>query len=235
MNHPVAVITGAGKGIGRATAIELGRRGFALALAARTESDLIGTLTAADAVDRGIAVSTDVSKAAEIDRLIHQTLERFDRIDAVIHCAGHAPVQSIVAMTPDEWRETIDTNLSAAFYLARAAWPTFERQRGGAIVNVSSLSSRDPFPGFAAYGAAKAGVNLFGLAAAREGQSIGVRVYTIAPGAVETAMFRRIMTQEQYPKEKTLDPMDVAKVIAGCVQGDLRYASGEVIYLHRTV
>lgn len=235
MNHPVAVITGAGKGIGRATAIELARRGYALSLAARTDSDLLSVLTAADAVERGIAVPTDVSKFAEIDRLIDVTLDRFDRIDAVIHCAGIAPVRSIRDTTPAEWQETLDTNLSAAFHLARAAWPAFERQRGGAIVNVSSLASRDPFPGFGAYGSAKAAMNLFGLVAAREGQEIGVRAYTIAPGAVETAMFRRIMSPEQYPKEKTLDPADVARVIAGCIGGELKYASGEVIYLHRTV
>lgn len=235
MNHPVAVITGAGKGIGRATAIELARRGYALSLAARTDSDLVRTLNAADAVERGIAVATDVSKPTEVDRLIDQTLDRFDRIDAVVHCAGLAPVRSITEMTAAEWQETIDTNLSASFHLARASWPAFERQRGGVLVNVSSLASRDPFPGFAAYASAKAGMNLFGLVAAREGQAIGVRAYTIAPGAVETEMFRRIMTPEQYPRDKTLDPADVARVIAGCVQGDLRYASGEVIYLHRTI
>ncbi|MDB5297871.1 MAG: putative oxidoreductase [Phycisphaerales bacterium] len=235
MNHPVAVITGAGKGIGRATAIELARRGYALALAARTETDLLATLNVAGAEDRGIAVPADVSDPAAADQLIDQALDRLGRIDAVVHCAGYAPVRPIAQMTSAEWRRTIDTNLSAAFYLARAAWPAFERQRGGAIVNVSSLASRDPFGGFAAYGAAKAGVNLFGLSAAREGQPIGVRVYTVAPGAVETDMFRSIMTPEQYPKDKTLDPADVARVIAGCVQGDLRYASGEVIYLHKTL
>jgi NAD(P)-dependent dehydrogenase (short-subunit alcohol dehydrogenase family) len=235
MNHPVAIITGAGKGIGRATAIELARRGYALSLAARTESDLLSTLNHAQADDRGVAVPTDVSKPGEIDRLVDGTLDRFGRIDAIVHCAGMAPVKSIKEMTAAEWGEVIDTNLSAAFYLARAAWPAFERQGGGAIVNVSSLASRDPFPGFAAYGAAKAGINLFGLSAAREGQPIGVRVYTIAPGAVETDMFRALMPLEKYPRDKTLDPADVARVIGQCVQGDLKYASGEVIYLHRTV
>lgn len=235
MNHPVAIITGAGKGIGRATAIELARRGYALSVAARTESDLLSTLNQARADDRGVAVPTDVSKPGEIDRLVDGTLDRFGRLDAIVHCAGLAPVKSIKEMTVSEWSAVLDTNLSAAFYLARAAWPAFERQGGGAIVNVSSLASRDPFPGFAAYGAAKAGVNLFGLSAAREGQPIGVRVYTIAPGAVETDMFRAFMPPEKYPKDKTLDPADVARVIAQCVQGDLKYASGEVIYLHRTL
>ena len=235
MNHPVAVITGAGKGIGRATAIEMARRGYALAVAARNENDLLSTLNSANASDRGVAMPTDVSKPAEVDRLIDGAIDHFGRIDAVIHCAGFAPVTPIAEMTIADWHTVIDTNLSAAFYLARAVWPQMKRQGGGSIVNVSSLASRDPFPGFAAYAAAKAGVNLFGLSAAREGQADGIRVYTIAPGAVETEMFRKILTYEQYPKDKTLDPSDVAKVIAGCVAGDLRYACGEVIYLHRTV
>jgi 3-oxoacyl-[acyl-carrier protein] reductase len=235
MNHPVAVITGAGKGIGRATAIEMARHGYALALAARTETDLLATLNQAGADERGVAIPADVSKPGDVDQLIDGALHRFGRIDAVIHCAGLAPVQSIAEMSPAQWRDVIDTNLSAAFYLARAAWPAFVRQRQGALVNVSSLASRDPFPGFAAYGAAKAGLNLFGLSAAREGHGIGVRVYTVAPGAVETDMFRSIMPAEKYPKDRTLDPKDVARVIAQCVQGDLKYASGEVIYLHRTV
>jgi NAD(P)-dependent dehydrogenase (short-subunit alcohol dehydrogenase family) len=102
------------------------------------------------------------------------------------------------------------------------------------VVNVSSFASRDPFPGFAAYGAAKAGLNLFGLAAAREGERIGVRVHTVAPAAVETAMFRQILTEEQYPADKTLAPEDVAKVIAQCVTGALKYTSGEVIYVRKS-
>ena len=101
------------------------------------------------------------------------------------------------------------------------------------IVNISSVSSRDPFPGFAAYGAAKAALNVFSLVLAREGKEIGVRVHTIAPGAVETAMFRALVTEQQWPREKTLDPSDVARVIAQCVDGDLRHASGEVIFLSK--
>jgi NAD(P)-dependent dehydrogenase (short-subunit alcohol dehydrogenase family) len=103
------------------------------------------------------------------------------------------------------------------------------------VVNVSSAAARDPFPGFAAYAAAKAGLHLFGLSAAREGEPIGVRVHTVAPGSVETEMFRGLMTKEQWPADKTLDPADVARIIGQCVTGELRYTSGEVIYVHRTM
>jgi 3-oxoacyl-[acyl-carrier protein] reductase len=97
------------------------------------------------------------------------------------------------------------------------------------------MSSRDPLPGFAAYGAAKAGLNLFSLALAREGAEHGIRSYAIAPGAVETSMFRRMVSKEKWPVEKTLDPADVARVVAQCIDGDLKYTSGEVIFLSKTL
>lgn len=232
MTQPVAIITGAGRGIGRATALELDRRGYRLALAARGAEDLNETARLAGGA---AAWPTDVTDPEQVERLVRETLARYGRVDAVVNNAGLAPVRPIVEMTPDEWRAVIETNLSAAFYLTRAAWPAFERQRGGVVVNVSSAAARDPFPGFAAYGAAKAGLNLFGLSAAREGEKIGVRVHTVAPSAVETAMFRGLMSPEQYPIEKTLDPAEVARVIALCVIGELRHMSGEVIYVHKMV
>jgi 3-oxoacyl-[acyl-carrier protein] reductase len=230
MEQPVAVITGAGRGIGRATAVALAGLGYRLALVARSQHELEET---AKLSAGGMICRADVSRADEVDGVVSAIIEQFGRIDAAVHCAGVAPVRSIAQMSIDEWREVIDTNLSAAFYLCKAVWPTFTRQGSGVIVNVSSQAARDPFPGFAAYGAAKAGVNLFGLSAAREGEAIGVRVHTVAPAAVETAMFRKILSSEQYPAEKTLSPQDVAKVIVQCVTGELKHTSGEVIYIHK--
>jgi NAD(P)-dependent dehydrogenase (short-subunit alcohol dehydrogenase family) len=226
-----AIITGAGSGIGRATAVELSRAGCALTLVGRRRAELEAT---AALCGESLVVDADVSESSHCKRVASSALERYERVDVLIHCAGFAPVVRIDQVTDDLWRQIVDTNLSAAIYLASALWPTFRKQNSGVIVNISSESSRDPFIGLGAYGAAKAGVNLLGKALAAEGAEIGVRVHTIAPGAVETQMLRSIVSSEQFPTEKTLSTEDVAKVIVQCVQGDLRHTSGEVIYLHKS-
>ena len=232
MSGKVAIITGAGRGIGRATAVVLAEAGYRVVLAGRDVAALEET---SELIGGGLVVGTDVTKPDEVDQLIARSVEHFGGIDALINNAGLAPVQPIAEMTIEQWHAVINTNLSAAFYATRAAWPVFVKRGGGVVVNISSAAARDPFPGFAAYGAAKAGLNLLGLTAAREGQAVGVRVHTIAPSATETAMFRKLMSPEQWSVDKTMDPADVARVVLHCVRGDLRYASGEVIYLHKTV
>jgi NAD(P)-dependent dehydrogenase (short-subunit alcohol dehydrogenase family) len=232
MTASIALITGAGGGIGRATALELARRGHRLVLCGRRQATLDETARLAGG---GLVIPADVTQPVQVDRVIDAAMAQLGRIDIVVHSAGTAPVLGVEQMSIEQWHAVIDTNLSAAFYLSKAVWPIFKRQGGGAIVNLSSLAARDPFPGFAAYGAAKAGVNLLSLSLAREGAAHNIRVYTIAPGAVETEMFRGIMTAEQFPTEQTLDPADVARVIAQCVAGDMRFSSGEVIWMHKTV
>jgi len=164
---------------------------------------------------------------------VERTEKEFGRIDLIVNNAGIAPMLSIEQTSIEQFHAVIDTNLSAAFYLSKAVWPIFRRQGGGVIVNVSSLAARDPFPGFAAYGAAKAGLNLLGLSLAREGATIGIRVHTIAPGAVETGLLRSLFSSEQLPAEQALDPAEVAKLIGQCAAGDLRFTSGEVIWMHK--
>jgi NAD(P)-dependent dehydrogenase (short-subunit alcohol dehydrogenase family) len=231
VNQLAAIITGAGGGIGRATAIELSGRGYRLVLCGRNAESLNETA----AVAGGLVVTADVTKSGDMNRLVEKTVAEFGRIDAIVNNAGMAPSGDIDQITDEQWRGVIDTNLSAAFYLTRAAWPIFLRQGSGAVVNISSVAARDPFPGLTAYAAAKAGVNGFTFALAREGQKIGVRVYAIAPGAVETPMLRGLFSPQEVPVEVTLAPADVAKVVGQCVAGDLKFASGEVIWLHRAV
>jgi NAD(P)-dependent dehydrogenase (short-subunit alcohol dehydrogenase family) len=228
-NGPVAIVTGASRGIGRATAIRLGQAGWRVVLVARSQSDLKET---ARSVAGSLVLPADVSQLGSAERIVRETMDRFGRIDALVNNAGVAPLLPVEQTTDAIWTDVIDTNLSAAFYLSRACWPVFKRQgSGGVIVNVSSVAARDPFPGFAAYGAAKAALNSLTLSLAREGSAHSIRVHAVAPGATETDMFRALPGMSDYPRDKTLAPDDVARVIVNCITGELRATSGEVIYL----
>ncbi len=228
MSKPVCIVTGAGRGIGREVVIQLVARGYDVVGAARTGEELQATSRAAG----GCACHpADVADSTQVNALVEFALTRFGRVDAAVHCAGVAPFIRVEDMTDAQWHQIIDTNLSSAFYLARAVWPAMKKQGGGVIVNVSSLSSRDPFEAFGAYAAAKAGLNMLGWVAAREGQSAGIRVHTVAPGAVETSMFRALLSEQDWPRERCLAPADVARVIVMCVTGELKHSTGEVIWI----
>jgi NAD(P)-dependent dehydrogenase (short-subunit alcohol dehydrogenase family) len=228
MSEKVAIITGAGSGIGQATAVELSRRGYRTVLVGRTLSKLHET---AEAARDSMAIVADVTK--DSDAIVEKTLSKFGRIDALVNNVGYAPIATIEQTTAKMWHEVIETNLSAVFYLCKAAWSALTKN-GGAIVNISSLAARDPFAGFLAYGAAKAAVNTFGISLAQEGEPHGVLVYTIAPGAVETAMLRAIVSTRDLPTEKTLLPAEVASVVGKCIDGESSYASGEVVWLSKS-
>lgn len=233
MDNPVAIITGAGRGIGRAAAVELAGRKYRVVLVSRTLSELQETARLCG--ESAMAISADLSTSDGVASVVTQTLTKTGRVDALVHCAGVATLGGVEEITAEEWQVMLETNLSASVYFCRLLWPVWRQRGGGVVVNISSVAARDPFDGLALYGATKAALNLLGLGLAREGKKINVRVHTIAPGATETAMFRSLMTPEQFPVDQTLDPAEVARVIAQCVCGDLAHTNGEVIYLRKNV
>jgi NAD(P)-dependent dehydrogenase (short-subunit alcohol dehydrogenase family) len=230
--NPVAVVTGAGRGIGRGVAVLLSQRGYRVALLSRTLSELEETARQCGP-QSAFTFSADVSSMGQVDLACDSIIQQFERVDALVHCAGVAPSATIEQLDPETWRQIIDTNLSPIYAFCRRFWPLWRVQRGGVVVNISSQAARDPFPGLGAYGAVKAAVNLLGLALSREGAEIGLRVHTVAPGATETAMLRQLFSEAQIPREKTLGAEEVAHVVVQCVCGELAFTSGEVIYVHR--
>ncbi len=219
----VAIVTGASRGIGRATAIQLSRSGWRIVAVARSARPADGTL----------AISRDIKTGDACRDIVAETISKLGRLDALVNNAGYAPLLELEQTTDEIWRDAIDINLSSAFYLSRACWPHFRKQGGGVIVNVSSAAARDPFAGFIAYGAAKAALNNLGLSLAREGAKDNIRVHTIAPSATETEMFRSLPGMADFPRDSTMSPDDVARVIVQCITGELAHTSGEAIYLHK--
>jgi len=234
---PVAILTGAGSGIGRAAALRLASSGWGVALAGRRAEALRETQSLA--ADQGIAgadetllvAPTDVASASSCAALVQATVARFGRVDALINNAGYAPAVPIDATTPEIVDAVFAVNALGPAYLILHSWPVFARQGAGRIVNISTMGVFDPFPGLFAYAGAKASLHTFTKSCAAEGAAIGVKAFAIAPSAVETAMLRGIVTQEQLPTAETLAPSAVARVIVACAAGERDARNGEVIEL----
>lgn len=228
---PVACITGAGSGIGRAVARRLGDLGYALALVGRREEPLRETAALLPASAPNLILSADVSDTRAIGAAIDRTVEHFGRLDALVNNAGAAPLAPIDRTTPELLEECFRVNtLGPAAAIARA-WPTFKAQRAGCIVNVSSMATADPFPGFFAYAAAKAGVNLMARSCAKEGKAFNIRAFAVAPGAVDTPMLRANFNEKTIPPSRCLSPDDVATVIVECIRGDRNACNGDTIFV----
>lgn len=243
MSERVALVTGAGSGIGRAVAMSLAAAGWSVAIVGRRRASLEQTaeLIGEDAGSRVLVLAGDVSVPEHAAAAVEETVARFGRLDAVVNNAGSAPLATIDKTTPEMLEECFAVNALAPGYLIAAAWPVFRRQaeeakgRGesarATIVNVSSMATKDPFAGFFAYAAAKASVNLMAQSCAKEGRAIGVRAFAVAPGAVETPMLRANFGEKVIPRGKALAPEDVARVIVACIAGERDAENGQVIWV----
>ena len=165
---PVAIITGAGSGIGRAAAIDLSGSGYAVVLAGRRVSQL--EETGERISGPWLSIGTDVAQPADVANLIDTTVGRYGRLDALINNAGLAPLLDIDETTPEVIERVYSVNAMGTANAIARAWPIFLRQKRGCIVNVSTMGTEDPFPGFFAYASSKASVSLSTMCI-----SVGVR------------------------------------------------------------
>ncbi len=226
------VITGASRGIGLATALRFAKAGYAIVTAARTAERLVQNTPQICALGADCEpVVADVSRPDNARRLVDSAVARFGRVDVLVNNAAAAPLAAIEELPVDEFDRALALNIGAVFHMTRAAWPVMRCQGGGTIINISSLASVDPFPGFAVYGASKAWVNLFSQAMAAEGKPLGIRVFSVAPGAVETELLRQSFPD--LPAGQTLAPTEVAEVIFGLCDARFAPCSGQTIFVRR--
>ena len=189
----VAIVTGAGRGIGRAIAEALARQGAAVALAARTRGEIAAAAEAIrNAGGRALAVPTDVTQDARVEALVDTTLGELGRVDILVTAAGVAAFGPVAAAKPGDWDPMLAVNLRAVMTCCRAVLPSMQRQRSGTIVNIASVAAARPIAGAAAYAATKAGVVAWSRVLAEELRADGIRVGVISPGAVDTPLWDAI-------------------------------------------
>jgi len=232
MSESVVIVTGGGRGIGRAICRRFADSGAQVVAAARSQNELDETKSLIEqSGGRCETILTDVTQPDQIGHLIETTVSRFGRIDVMVNNAGVALLGNIEELTPELFESMLTVNVRAMYHGCRAVWPVMKKQREGVIINTSSVSSVDPFPGFAGYGASKAWVNMWTKAMADEGKNLGIRVFAIAPGAVETQMLRGAFPD--FPEEQVLAPEDIAEMFYTVAQPSCRFSTGQTIFVKR--
>ena len=194
----VAVVTGGGRGLGRAIALALAEAGAHVTLAARTLEQIEQVATEIkERGQRALAVSTDVSEIADVEKLFDRTLNELDRVDILVNNSGILRAAPLLDTEPEEWDRVIATNLRGTFLCMRAAARHFTSNGTGKIINVASNFAFMGVPNFASYCASKAAIVNLTRAAAIEWADFGVQVNAIAPGYVETDLNADVRSNEE--------------------------------------
>lgn len=234
----VVLVTGAGRGIGKAIAERFGREGASLALVSNEETDL--NTTGQELSDRGTAVQTlvvDVSDADQVEQAVAAVMERFGRIDVLVNNAGIAWEEPVLDIRPENWKKIIDVNLNGMFWVAQSVGKRMAEQGGGVIVNMASTNGLVGEANYAHYNASKGGVVLLTKTMAIELGTRNIRVNAVCPGYIQTPMSEAIDSPEfieQYirtkiPLGRVGKPEDVAGVFAFLASEDAAFITGETI------
>lgn len=189
-DRPVALVTGGGRGIGRAVVTRLAADGYDVAFCYRSRSDA-AEQTIAEATGTGarvLAVPADVSVLAEIRALVARVESELGPLDALVTSAGIVRDSALVTMDESQWTEVLETNLTGVFHACRAAVFSFLKRRRGRIVTISSVAGVYGHPGQSNYAASKAGIVGFSRSLAKEIGRYGIRVNCVAPGFIDTDM-----------------------------------------------
>lgn len=223
----VAIVTGAGRGIGRATAIALAREGYGLCLVARTREELAETRILTKLTpERSLIVLLDLAQSEAPSALVATALEHYGRIDVIVNNAGWAPARTALAkMSGDIVDRILAVNLRAPIEIARIAAAPMIDQGGGTIINIASAAAKMNPAGEAVYAAAKAGLVAFTHAAFAELRDRGIKLSVIVPGLVNTAL---IPANKRLDRTAMLKPGDIAEAVVQIVRMPARVCPVEI-------
>jgi len=237
----VAIVTGAGRGIGRAIAERFASDGAAVAIAdlgADTADDVARSIGSVGG--RAIAVRTDVTSLGDAERLVALTVASFGRIDVLVNNAGILRSTPAAEITPEEWHLVVDANLTGAFLCSRAAFAALRDTGHGRIVNLASMAGRATSTlGGAHYTTAKAGVLGLTRHLAREWAREGITVNAISPGIVDTPMVRAWTDETRLaqvlasiPLGRLAEPSEIASLVCFLASDEAAYITGTNVDIH---
>jgi 3-oxoacyl-[acyl-carrier protein] reductase len=237
LDERVAIVTGAARGIGRAIALELGRRGASIIVNYHHNTDAANEVVTAIQAAGGTAraFQADVSNYAQAEALIKEAVDSFGRLDILINNAGITRDMVIMMMSEEDWDLVITTNLKSAFNCSKAAVRHMMRKRYGRIINVSSVAGIAGNAGQTNYSASKAGLIGFTKALAREVAARNITVNAVAPGFIPTDLTESVPQEikdaslEAIPLKRWGTPEEVAYAVAFLASDEAAYITGQVL------
>ena len=220
--NKVAIVTGAGRGIGASIAVEYARAGADVVVASRSQSDLDRVAAEIKSLGReSLVVVTDVSVPEQVDNLVNQTVARFGRIDILVNNAGGPlAVKRAEQVSPEEWTATINLNLTGTFLCSAAVGKVMIQQKNGKIINISSVAGNKAYPMIPHYGAAKAAVMNLTESLAVGWAIHNIHVNCIAPGLIATEWIKSLGI---LPSEKTADGTQLPPVLIAAKPENIAY------------
>ena len=233
--NKVAIVTGSGRGIGKAIALKLAEDGATVVVndVAETVNSVAEEIKAMNR--QSLAVVADISSAPDVTRLVDTTIAIYGRVDILVNNAGITRDQLLLRMSDEDWDRVLNVNLKSVFLCTRAVLRHMLKQRWGRIVNISSIVGIIGNPGQANYASAKAGIIGFTRTIAKEVASRGITVNAIAPGFIDTEMTQKLpeewkqQLKSRIPVGYLGTPRDVAEAVAFLASEEARYITGQVL------
>jgi len=238
MQHEIAIITGASRGIGKAITFELARSGYRVLMISRNREKLVENKSLLE--KEGFLSDyfiCDVSNYQEVRNTVVEIINKYQTISVLINNAGVTKDKLFIRMKQEDWEYVIKVNLLGTINFSHAVLPIMMKQRKGVILNVASVVGITGNPGQTNYAASKAGVIAFTKSLAKEVGSRGIRVLAIAPGFIQTSMTEKIPDEikQDYLKKIALrqfgTPDDVAKFVKFLISSDAKFVNGQVFII----
>lgn len=238
--NKAAIITGSGRGIGKATAILLGKQGINVVVCSRTESEINSVVKEIEELNSQVTVlgiKCDVSISSQVNSLVKSTIDKFgfETIDILVNNAGVVFNKKLADTSEEEWDQTINTNLKGAFLFTKAVLPYMIRRKSGVILNLNSGAGKAGFSNLSSYCASKFGLTGLAESLALEVVTYNIRVLTVILGQVATKMWQDF-DYNYYEKNKNrmLNPQKVAAKIVEVIFDSKNYKNGDSVEVYNT-
>ena len=240
LDGKIALVTGSGRGLGRAMALGLAEAGANLVVTARTKKQIEETALHIRALGReAISVVCDVTRRSSVNYVVEKALSRFGQIDVLVNNAGRAIVKPFLEFEEKDWKTTMDTNLKSMFLYCQAVGPIMMRQGGGKIINITSVIGVKGRAGMVPYATSKGGVIAFTRNLAVEWAPHHIKVNAIGPGAFYTRPMKVVLDdpklgpirRNKIPLKRHGQPEELGPLVVYLASDASDYMTGEVIYM----